>query len=100
MKQTDQNKEEYFIQILKNLDRAKPNPNLFAKIQDKIENETIIYSQNITAFQLRIAAAAAVLLIVTNSYLIFGLNQNTNNLGQDYQSENQSSIISDFKIYE
>ena len=103
MKQTDQNgksKEEHFTQILKDLERAKPNPNLFAKIENEIADETIIYSQKITPFQLRFASAAAVLLIITNSFLIFGLNKNTNNLVQDPQNRNTIELISDFTIYE
>lgn len=96
MKQTDQN--ENFIPLLKNLKRAKPNPNLFAKIQNQIADETTIYPQKITSFQLRMAAAAAVLLIVTNSFLIFGLN--TNNSVQDLQNRNSIELISDFTIYE
>lgn len=97
MKQTDQNNEDNFIQILKNLDRAKPNSTLFAKIQDEIEEEITTYSQKITPFQLRFASAAAVLLIVTNSYLLFGLN--TTHSNQNSDNENSVELISNFSIY-
>ncbi|AFM04575.1 hypothetical protein Fleli_2196 [Bernardetia litoralis DSM 6794] len=97
MKQTDSNKEENFIPFLKNLDRAKPNPNLFTKIQDEIAEERIISSQKVSSFQLRFASAAAVLLIITNSYLLFGLN--TTHSNQNSNNKNSVELISDFSIY-
>lgn len=93
-----QHQEDDFIPFLKNLKRATPKPSLFSEIEQQIHEEHSISIQKISSFQLKIAAAAACVLLVLNSYFIFETNTTTDS--QSASIENSTSLISSFNLYD
>ena len=90
--------EEVF-QSMKGSQRAKPSPELFAKIEEQIEvSETKIVSM----YQLKYAAAAAALILLLNITVLFTYrNYDVVSYEGTIEANTYSqSLISTYQIYE
>lgn len=93
----DRNFEEIF-ESMRGSQRAKPNPDLFAKIEAKINTPDAKF---ISWRFRRLAAAAAILLLMMNVFVLQQLTQNTSYVGEKVTSEtSKQSLISNYKIYD
>ncbi len=84
---------------MKGSQRAKPNPDLFAKIEHQIDAPE---AKVISMHQWRMVAAAAVILLVLN---VFALREvpESNALNTDellVENTSNQQLISNYKIYE
>lgn len=84
---------------LKGSKRAKPNDDLFARIETEIESPD---TKVIPLRQLRMIAAAAIVLLTLNigALLQYTQSQKSNYENQVTESSHQTSLISDYKLYE
>lgn len=90
---------EAVFQSMKSSQRAKPRPELLAKIEDRIKDST---SKVIPLHQWRYAAAAAVLILFANTSALLFYNQYeevpvAEAVVADAYSQ---SLISNYQIYE
>lgn len=99
MKKDKENWMEDVLGSLEGSKRAQPNPGLFARIESQIETPEAIV---IPVTQWRLAAAAAILLLMLN---VFAMRQyaqryevNTDELVVDVSSDQQ--LISNYNPYE
>lgn len=77
--------------------RAKPSDDLFGKILNKIDAPD---AQIIPLFQLRVVAAAAVILLILNIAILRQSIQNDNSDSNEWVTENtEESVISNFNLY-
>lgn len=96
------NKEKWIEDIFNSLEgskRAKPNFDLFARIEAEIEN---IDTKVIPLRQVRMMAAAAIVLLTLNMgvFLQYTQSQEANNENEVIETIDQSSLISDYKLYD
>lgn len=96
------NKEKWIKDIFESLEggkRAKPNVDLFARIEAEIENPD---TKVIPLHHLRMIAAAAIVLLTLNigALLQYNQGQKNNNEYQITENNHQTSLISDYKLYE
>ena len=79
--------------------RAKPAPDLFAKIESRLQAPE---ARIIPMMQIKIAAVAAVLLLVLNTIVLQEIvttnQEKTSQALEEYQGDH--SLISNYKIYE
>jgi len=96
MKKNDKEKwiDDVFDSV-KGSDRAKPNSDLFGKILNEINAPD---ASIIPLFQLRMIAAAAVILLVLNIAILRQNIQNSNLNSDEWVTEN-TSVISNYNIY-
>lgn len=99
MKKDKENWMEDVLGSLKGSKRAQPNPGLFARIESQIETPEAIV---IPITQWRLAAAAAILLLMLNVFAIQKYiqtyNLKTNELVVDANADQQ--LISNYNPYE
>lgn len=95
------NKEKYITEVfdsLKGSKRAKPNPNLFAKIENRIFGEE---AKIIPITQWRMAAAAAVVILAMNIFAIQNFSQNNQKgTGGIITEESNQVLISNYNLYD
>lgn len=95
-------KEKWVNEVLGSLEgsqRAKPSADLFAKIEKEIARpEGRVISMN----QLRVAAAAAILLLALNVFLLnqYSRSQQGNSTEWVTEVDSNEQLISDFNPYE
>ena len=96
----DNNNTQRTEEILKSLDgmkRAKPRAELYANI----EAEFNLYNE-VSDFQLRWVAAIAILLLVSNIYIVqnFILKNDTSTTNTTTEVSDQYNLNNDFNLYE
>jgi hypothetical protein len=87
------------FESMKGSHRAKPRPELFARIEDQIYAPT---AKVIPVFKLRVATAAAIFLLIFNVVSMRHYAQNAQVETAEYIVENESDqqLISNFNLYE
>lgn len=101
----DQEKEKWMDEVfhsMKGSQRARPRPEVFAKIQAKINASE---AKVITLREWRYAVATAILVLIVNVFALHRFNQNAELqnviMVTEVDTENYGhSIISNFNIYE
>ena len=98
----NEDKEEWIEGVfdsLKGSERAVPKAELFAKIKQEITSSE---AKVVSIRQWRMTAAAAILLLLTNTYIIQQFSQNNLPTAQEKLSEDgyQSTLLSNYEIYE
>jgi hypothetical protein len=89
---------EEVLESTKGIERAKPNSNLFAKIEAKISNKD---AKIIPIYIKKYAGVAAAVLLLLNGYAIKNSLENNNQVAQTTEStEATESLISNFNIYQ
>jgi hypothetical protein len=86
------------LQSMRGSHRAKPRPELFAKIENQFYDPA---AKVIPVFKLRVAAAAALFLLIFN---VFSMRQYAQNAQSDtaenlIESESDQQLISNFNLY-
>ena len=98
-KDNKENEFESIFESMRGSQRAKPNTDLFAKIEARIDApQAKVVSRNFRV----LAAAAAAMLLVMNIFVIQQFSQGMGAFtGQQVVSEvSDQSLISNYKIYE
>ncbi len=98
MKKNDKEKwiDDVFDSV-KGSERAKPSKDLFGKILNEID---VSDASIIPLFQLRMLAAAAIVLLVLNIAILRQNVQNNNSNSEEWLSEKvEESVISNYNIY-
>ncbi len=95
----DNNNTQRTEEVLKSLEgmkRAKPRPELYANI----EAEFNLYNE-VSDFQLRWVAAIAILLLVSNIYIVqnFILKSDTSTANTITEVSDQYNLNNDFNLY-
>ena len=90
---------EDVFQSMKGSQRAKPQPDLFVKIQNRIG---VVDAKIVPLHQWRYAAAAAVLILLMNMTALVYFNQQNKVNYEDVAVEDtyNQSLISSYQIYE
>ncbi|KAA3641624.1 MAG: hypothetical protein DWQ02_00205 [Bacteroidetes bacterium] len=84
---------------LAGLQRAKPGPDLFAKIEREIVGQE---GKIISMSQLRVAAAAAILLLAINVFLLnrYAKSETTSTSEWVSEVDSDEQLISNYNLYE
>ena len=86
------------LNSMKGSERAKPQLELFAQIQDKIQQKTITI---LPMYQLRVAAAVGLLVLTLNIYAFRTCFLNEISSGNELVMDaTNESLISNYQIYE
>ncbi|MEM9833202.1 MAG: hypothetical protein AAF944_21390 [Bacteroidota bacterium] len=98
----NENQEKWIEDVLGSMnksERARPKPDLFTKIEQQLDKEGAIA---VPILWRRVAAAAAVLLLMLNGLAIQQFSQSNELVPGEVTLEDtyQQSLISDYKIYD
>lgn len=96
----NKNNEQQINDILNSMKgskRAKPQRDLFAQIQAKIQAPKV---KILSMYQLRAAAAVGLLIVTLNVYAFGNYFLNTTNDTELVMQDNSESLISNYQLYE
>lgn len=97
----NQDKEQWFENILSSMQgskKAQPSADLFAKITEEIcSTKTVVFPMHTIK---RFAAAAALLVLVNASAILYCYNTNLSESENGVANSNSDKLISTFLIYE
>lgn len=95
------NEKEQWIndvfESVKGSERAKPNTDLFTKIESQIDSEE---AKIIPMRQWRMAVAAAVVILIMNVFAIQNFTQNNRMNADEIENETNQPLISNFNLYD
>ena len=94
------NKDKWIAGVLGSLEgskRAVPPPELFGRIQQKIASPE---AKIVPIGRYRLAAAAAVLLLVLNVWVLHQYSQAPGFTSSEQVTDSSQSLISDFNLYD
>lgn len=97
-----EDKEKWISNVLdsaKGSQRAKPSPGLFTKIENRIAPSE---AKVIPLFQLRMAAAAAVILCLMNVSILYQQTKKNTTTSQELRTyaSPQQQLISNYNLYD
>lgn len=96
MKEKDKWIDDVLVSI-NNLERAKPSANLFARIENELDNDSV---EVIPIYKIRFAAVAAAILLMFNVFSIYNYVLTSETTSIDLSVENNQELISNYNIYE
>ena len=87
------------MESMEGSERARPGEDLFSRIERQLdEGSTLDFRKG----QWRMLAAAAILLLILNVFVVLQFSQDTRSRSQEVTAENgvSHSLVSDYNLYE